>query len=84
MRSSSGNVVLGQLGWQGIRSDPATTSGLSTSKLDEDHRDSRRIGKEDDAECWMLKGGCFPLLIDVIEVKKVLKGLGSPLFGVHG
>ncbi|CAO4374582.1 unnamed protein product [Caenorhabditis nigoni] len=26
----------------------------------------------------------FRRLIDVIEVKKVLKGLRSPLFGVHG
>ncbi|CAO4373700.1 unnamed protein product [Caenorhabditis nigoni] len=49
--------------------------------------------KEDDVGCCPLPGsfGCatqcyffFRKLIEVIEVKKVLKGLRSPLFGVHG
>ncbi|CAO4370504.1 unnamed protein product [Caenorhabditis nigoni] len=49
------------LGWQGVRSDPMTAICLSTSKLDEDHRDLRRIGKDDNVVCWMVEGGCCPL-----------------------
>ncbi|PIC34749.1 hypothetical protein B9Z55_014309 [Caenorhabditis nigoni] len=64
------------------------TTGFFTRRLD-----LLRIGKEDVVGCCQLPGsfGCathcyffFRKLIDVIEVKKVLKGLRSPLFGVHG
>ncbi|CAO4365172.1 unnamed protein product [Caenorhabditis nigoni] len=68
-----------------------------TAKLDDDHRDRQRMGKEDvgywkgsDAHCQeasdalLIAISFFRRLIDVIEVKKVLKGLRSPLFGVHG
>ncbi|CAO4384471.1 unnamed protein product [Caenorhabditis nigoni] len=41
-------VVPGQLGWQGILSDLMRTTIFSTSKLDEDHQVSQKIGKEDD------------------------------------
>ncbi|CAO4369654.1 unnamed protein product [Caenorhabditis nigoni] len=93
MRSPICNVVPGQLGWMG--SD-------QFYKDYDNHRDSRRIGKEDDVGCQILERiGCsqlpgsfgyathcyffyFRRLIEVIEVKKVLKGLRSPMFGVHG
>ncbi|CAO4370374.1 unnamed protein product [Caenorhabditis nigoni] len=75
-----------------------TTTGISTAKLDDDHWDRQRMEKED-VGCWkefdaahcqeasdalFIAISFFRKLIDVIEVKKVLKGLRSPLFGVHG
>ncbi|PIC42397.1 hypothetical protein B9Z55_009491 [Caenorhabditis nigoni] len=77
MRSPSCNVVPGQLGWNG--SDDFYEDD---SLLDNDHWELQQMGKEDEVGFWMLDAGRMLLiaisflgrLIDVIEVKKVLKG----------
>ncbi|PIC26451.1 hypothetical protein B9Z55_019023 [Caenorhabditis nigoni] len=88
MRSPICDELPGQLGWQGIRSNQRRLLGFSTRLWD-----SRRIGRrttldavncQEASDALLIAISFFFKLIDVIEVKKVLKGLRSPLFGVHG